>query len=58
MVLIRKDGKWRVYVDYRKLNSVTERDAYPIPRVDVTLDSLTGSKMFTRILASRGVGEG
>ena len=26
-------------MDYRKLNSVTERDAYPLPRVDATLDS-------------------
>ena len=55
MVLIRKkDGKWRFCVDYRRVNSVTERDAYPLPRVDATLDSLAGSKLFTTLDLASG----
>ena len=55
MVLIRKkDGKWRFCVDYRKLKSVTKRDAFPLPRVDATLDSLAGSKLFTTLDLASG----
>ena len=41
-------------MDYRKLNSVTEKDTYPLPRVDATLDSLAGSKLFTILNLASG----
>ena len=36
----KKDGSYRLCIDYRKLNEVTVRDAYPIPRIDDTFDAL------------------
>ena len=45
----KKDNTWRFCVDYQKLNSVTHRDAYPLPRIDSTLDSLSGASYFTTL---------
>lgn len=50
LVLVqKKDKTWRVCVDYRRLNSRTIKDAYPIPRIDDNLDALVGSMWFTSL---------
>ena len=36
-------------MDYRKLNHVTVKDSYPIPRIDESLDSLSGAKCFSTL---------
>ena len=50
VVLVRKkNGALRFCADYRKLNRVTRKDAYPLPRVDEALDTLAGSCWFTTL---------
>ncbi len=50
----KKDGTKRFCVDYRRLNDVTIKDAYPLPRVDESLDQLSGSKWFSCLDLSSG----
>ena len=40
----KKDGTTCFCVDYRKLNDMTRKDAYPLPHIDETLDALAGAK--------------
>jgi hypothetical protein len=45
VVLVRKkDGTLRCCIDYRQLNRVTRKDAYPLPRIDVCLDAMSGAQ--------------
>ena len=55
IVMVRKkDGSFRFCVDYRKLNDVTTKDAYPLPRIDESLDQLAGSKWFSSLDLNSG----
>jgi len=45
----KKDDTYRFCIDYRRLNDVTKKDAFPVPDVKDALDSLRGAKYFATI---------
>ena len=50
VVLVRKkDGTTRFCVDYRKLNEFTDKDSFPLPRIDDIFDQISGSHFFTKL---------
>ena len=50
VVLVRKkDGSLRFCIDFRKLNGRTVKDAYTLPRIDDTMDTLLGAKYFSKL---------
>ena len=51
---MKKDGSWRFCVDYRKLNDVTVKDAFPIPKIYQTFDALNGQKYFSSLHLASG----
>jgi hypothetical protein len=45
----KPDGSLRLCIDYRKLNALTRKDAYPIPRIDKLLARVSKAKVFTKL---------
>jgi len=50
----KPDGSVRFCIDYRKLNLMTVKDAYPIPRMDECIDSLGDARVFSTLDCSAG----
>lgn len=49
MFVKKKDGSMRMFIDYRRLNQVTIKNKYPLPRIDELFDQLQGASYFLKI---------
>ncbi len=54
LLVKKKDGSPRFCVDYRRLNSVTRKDVFSLPRIDDLLDKLGGKAVFSTLDARAG----
>ncbi|CAF3479922.1 unnamed protein product [Rotaria sp. Silwood1] len=50
VVIVKKsDESPRFCIDYRRLNSITQKDVYPLPRIDDVIERLNGSQIFSKL---------
>ena len=54
MLVRKKDGSWRMVIDYRKLNEQTARRNFPIPLIDDILDAVGGKRLYSTLDLASG----
>ncbi|KAL0400701.1 UNVERIFIED_CONTAM: hypothetical protein Slati_4100000 [Sesamum latifolium] len=54
VVVPKASGKWRMCTDFTDLNKACPKDPYPLPRIDLLVDSTAGSELFSMMDAYQG----
>ena len=49
LIFKKKDKTLRLYIDYRRLNRVTIKNRYPLPRIDDLFDQLRGARVYSKV---------
>ena len=49
LLVKKKDNTYRYCIDFRSVNRITEKDKFPLPRIDTVLESLRGAKCFSTL---------
>lgn len=49
VMIKKKDGSWRMYIDYRQLNQHTIKDRFPIPVIEELIDEVGGYQVFSKL---------
>ncbi|KAK7939317.1 hypothetical protein WMY93_002643 [Mugilogobius chulae] len=54
VIVLKKDGSLRICIDFRKINAVSEFDAYPMPRIDELLERIGRAQYITTLDLCKG----
>jgi hypothetical protein len=49
LLVKKKDGSFRLCIDYRRLNEITKKDKFPLPLIEDLLERLVGQKYFSKV---------
>ena len=49
LLVKKKEATWRMCINYRRLNKVTIKSSYPLPRADNLIERLQGARYFTKL---------